>query len=463
MAYIGAKRALLGGKKIRWLLRDDFSGILAAGAVHGTKATPGLGTRDVDDTDSKLTIGSGWLNLEPNTTPAHGDPGYWLDAMTRVAGRIIVSHLNMSDVKRTTVGFDVNTSAQASYGFYYQLSNVVYYRDAGGGPSGGTYAINTDYYHVVIVRTAGCYYFRKTNSGNWQLKWDTLTGSDATIYPAITNNDATFTSNFVRVPEQLWLPTPLAYDTFTRSNGAIGSTEVTGPDGQASPVRAWTGATWTIATNKAVNTPTLGATLDSGTLTIGAWYKIVASESNHFFTGSAADDCFRAAAETALDGSNTVKQITLATMFATFDGGITGTLSSEAVTLSTGVQAEGLITNLDSASSPANFLIAWHDGANAHLDKCVGGVYTSLVNVASANSAGDILRLHSYRDGADLKIDLYHKFVKMGTEQTVSDAGIIDNTLCGIMSTNPSNSLDTFQLFAKGDEGQYSVLNKFTR
>ena len=476
MAYIGAKRALLGGKGIRWLLRDEFDGVLAAGAVNGTKATPGPGTRTIIDTENKLSVSGGNL-VWAKHTEADADNSWlvYTEGITRTAGQVCIIKTELTSTGQFFTGLGSSTVEQLP------SEGAAQFRCQGASAVvraiidslwnlnlGYTFpAVNNAVYIAFVLRTAGCYVFYKQSS-NWLLiNFDNLvTGTTTPLYLYWANIASIGAASagkldFMRAVKKKWLPSPLAYDTFTRANGAIGSTEATGADGQTAPVKVWTGATWTIATNTAVNTPTLGATLDSGTLTIGAWYKIVASEENHFFTGSVTDDCFRAAAETALDGSNTVKQITLSTMLATFDSATKSTISSVLITLAPNKQASGLVTNLDSAGTPANFLIAYHDGTNARLEKCVAGTYTSLINAAAAYSVAGELRLDLRRDGADLKAQLFYRRAVIGTEQTISDASIIDNTLCGIMSTNPSNSLVIYKLLPRGEEGQYNAfLNK---
>jgi len=121
----------------------------------------------------------------------------------------------------------------------------------------------------------------------------------------------------------------------------------------------------------------------------------------------------------------------------------------------------GLVTNLDDEAAPANFLIAKHDGLNASLLKCVAGTYTILIAAAAAYGAGRVLRLHTYRNGANLMARLYYNDVMIGVEQTIADAGIIDNQIHGMLSTYEGNRLDNFQLFARGEEGEYNIfLNK---
>ena len=55
----------------------------------------------------------------------------------------------------------------------------------------------------------------------------------------------------------------LAYDTFNRTNGALGNTLTTGPSSESCPQKTWSGSTgtWSITSNKAGNTQSLGSEL----------------------------------------------------------------------------------------------------------------------------------------------------------------------------------------------------------
>ena len=71
---------------ISYLLRDEFTTTRAAGAVNGTAAEPGPGTRVVVDAGSDLSIAGSQLVFSGGTG-SYGDPGYWLGpTVSRVAG-----------------------------------------------------------------------------------------------------------------------------------------------------------------------------------------------------------------------------------------------------------------------------------------------------------------------------------------------------------------------------------------
>src|SRR3990167_9656089 len=76
---------------IPYLLDDEFTDIKAAGAVNGTPAVPGPGTRVLVDTNLIMSTAGGVLVV--NGTPA-GNDRYHLGSVARVAGRVhLVSFL----------------------------------------------------------------------------------------------------------------------------------------------------------------------------------------------------------------------------------------------------------------------------------------------------------------------------------------------------------------------------------
>ena len=148
-----------------------------------------------------------------------------------------------------------------------------------------------------------------------------------------------------------------------------------------------------------------------------------------------------------------VKALTLATLFRTTSTGVASVLASVAVTLTTGTQA-GLVLNLDSAATPANFVIAYHDGTTCRLEKCVAGTYTSLISVTTTYVAG--ARIAVQRRGNAVR--LYYNNALVGTEQTVSDAGIVGNTLHGTFSAYELNEFDDFVCYDSGVGGAYDAV-----
>ena len=520
----------------QYTLNDQFTTDRSAGAVNGTSAEPTGGTRTVVDTNSKLSISSSQLSFATGGSAA-GNPGLSYPIITRGAGKILVGKINISTVQ---AAFGWGTDASSYIEDSFTFTDSLYARVNQNTVTLGSFSTGTDYYMAIIMRTTGYYWYIKGGAfTNWTLMHidSTITGNK---YPRIITENTTsvFTADNIRIPTSLWLPTPLSYDTFTRGDGAIGSSETTGPDSQTTPSLAWTGGA--ISSNKNVITPSLGSELwdadaaafTSGTyawtaygtntiendanslkityvdnqagaleylknssdlsadMTTGLWYtlnlntKVNAGTSVRIGVNDGISlqygrnetattftpyvTTFRArqssSAYMVLNGMGTgeifwiddlsVKPLTLSSLFSSVSTSDADVIADANVTLTAGTQA-GLVTNLDSTSTPANFLIAYHDGTNVKLDKNVAGTYTNLISAAATYSAGATLRVITYTSSGSLKVRVYYNNALVGSEQTVSDAGIISNTKHGLFSTYSGNTFDNFTLWARGTGNEY--------
>jgi hypothetical protein len=136
------------------------------------------------------------------------------------------------------------------------------------------------------------------------------------------------------------------------------------------------------------------------------------------------------------------KLLTLATLFCTRDLSVSNVSVSAGIYRAASHQA-GLILNLDSATTPQNYVLCYLDGSGyARLEKVVGGVYSSVLAVAVTYVAGALLECRKYDTGYTLT----YNGSAVGSVQTISDAGIVSNTLHGLFSTDPSNSFEATSL-----------------
>lgn len=119
------------------------------------------------------------------------------------------------------------------------------------------------------------------------------------------------------------------------------------------------------------------------------------------------------------------------------------------ITVVSGTQA-GLALNWDNATTPTNGVIAYNDGTNAKLEKCVAGTWTTVVSAASTYSAN--ARLVVSKIGTAYRLYYNNALVGSGT---ISDAGIVNNTLHGRFSTYEGNTLDNYTCYASGTGGEY--------
>lgn len=144
---------------------------------------------------------------------------------------------------------------------------------------------------------------------------------------------------------------------------------------------------------------------------------------------------FGGASEWYADDFN-VQSLNLSSLFSARPYASANCDLSASVTCTQKTQA-GLVARLDSATSPANFIIAYLDGGgNVRVDKCVGGTYTNVINGAATYGSTKILRLVCSGNN----VSAYYDGTQVGTTQTVSDAGIVSNTRHGLFSTYAANS-----------------------
>ena len=140
-----------------------------------------------------------------------------------------------------------------------------------------------------------------------------------------------------------------------------------------------------------------------------------------------------------LDGV-TVKALTTSELISTvtaFANNLTATASIRAMT--TGSWA-GAVACWDGTN---NGLFAYQNGATVYLDKVVGGTWTNLLTVTVAFVADAKIEI---RRPSGNTYQLWYNGAQRGTDQTVSDAGIISNTRYGLFSTYSGNTFSEFTL-----------------
>ena len=395
-----------------WILRDEFTTNRAAGAIDDTAAEP-TGTRDVaTDTNSKLTIGSGLLTFATGGAST-GDPGLWYTQLTRVAGLTLIGEITPDGTTNASIGigWDANQAGAQTNSLNLaadgKLQAVV---NGGTAITVGTYTA-ASHKLGISLRATGAYYWAKLGADtSWELYWIGAadSGNNYPSYSAL-GTSAIATSSFLRIPNTLWLPTPLASDGFSVSGTTDGKGHAEGVAtgiGEGGGGLAWQsgGTTWSVSGGKAVNTAPSGISQQVTTV-----------------SASTAD--------------------TLATV--------------SIAAVSAGEKA-GLVINLDSVSNPQNYILAYHDGTNVKLDKVVAGSTTGLVSAEVAFSANAELRV--IKDGTTYRV--YYNYALIGTSQTIADASIISNTRHGLFSTDASNTLDNFTLYARGTGNEYNILNQ---
>jgi hypothetical protein len=255
---------------------DDLSNYLFLARFGINRAAPlgtpfacDVGSLVVVDTENKLSVSGGSLVCAGGkAAPAQGDPGVWSDAVARAPGRVMLATITPANTSNTVrVGWDTNQSGALGGNCLLTASGgaggLGVSESAGAGILVGTFAA-AQIQVAVVMRAVGAFYFVKSALyPQWTLVWVGATNSTSPLYANLGNYSLAFSADTFAVPRATWLPVPLLSDSFNRADGAIGSSdgaghaEANGGNGVAWP----SGATWTIDTNRAKNTPVAGADL----------------------------------------------------------------------------------------------------------------------------------------------------------------------------------------------------------
>lgn len=220
------------------------------------------------------------------------------------------------------------------------------------------------------------------------------TDSTATMFPMYVMGNAVahnLTIDGFRVPQSLYISS-LWYDSFTRDNGALGSSESVGPDSQATPITAWV--------NQEGTTEVVG----------------------------------NAAQATALAGG--IANATLLTTYA--DAHIRAALTRAAGNV--GINAR--------YQDSSNYLRAYHDGTNAVCQQVVAGVATTLRTGAAAFSAGAYIYL-LLRGTTGW---LFYNGVAVGASFTVPASTYAAH---GVHTTDLGNTVPVFEAWPDGGGGEH--------
>lgn len=390
----------------RYLARDEFLTARLAGAVNGTAAEPGPGARTAPDSNSKLTIAGGALTFAAGGAAA-GNPGLWLPALNRAAGRIVTARVTPADTAGNVIaGWDTNQSGTVTDSFRFGTPGGAMAASPNGGTSViiGTYAAQA-YDLAVVLRDVGAFWFLKTGGGAWSLMWLSTAGAIATVYPALStiNTVSVYTADYLRVPAWLWLPSPLASDgfgsTFGTTDGLGHAEGVAGGLGSGGAGVRWTDAAGTWAATGGV------------------------------------------AAASALSEGVAV---------AVVDAGVADVIATAKVTHVGGTA--GLVARYADAN---NYVTARHTGTNVQLAKVIAGVATTLIDTVVTYVANAELCLVC--EGQAFRV--FYDGAAIGAEQTIADAGVATATQHGLRTSNTGNTFDDFVLRARGSGGEYARLD----
>ncbi len=384
-------------------LRDEFMAPRTAGNVHGSLAEPGPGTRSLVDTASIVSVANGKLTCSTSTTGID-DPKFSIGSVSWGQGKIFLARVSA-----------LNIGSNVSY-LHFLLRSGGYLTNHCG-------ALYCTYNDICTTNNIGWYNWKLASfsSGNYYV-FGLVTGNNrtfifvdgqlrhilslgsSTITPmvtSVTNGRYPPSVEFLRHPQTRWCPQPLVADAF-------GGTWPTTDGGGFTDLEAGgSGLSWSTK---------------AGTIGISSG-KAVAS---------------------ALSGGRAIATVDLSTV---------NVLAM--VNLVKGTSGAGIVVRYADSN---NYIYAYHNGTNALLIKRVGGVETTVINTAATYSSGAPLMIVS--NGTEFR--LYYNNANVGNPVTISDSGLQSGTGTGMIFLDTDSTLDNYGGYARGNEGQYDILNRWS-
>jgi len=388
-------------QRVDYILNDDFTNALAAGAIDGTDAIPGPGRRLAVDSAGKMSISGGELVIAASN-PGSGDPMLIYEGMDNYPGRIIVARITPTGATTGRVGWNQSATAGTSYfAILFNTTSQLRITTNAAAPLVGAYVAGTPYEVAIATSGIATYSFIKGGAfTHWELLWIAGGATVSPIFPTIASvsSGTGLSASYIRIPTARWNPAPLLSDTYT---GTVGTSDGLGHPATDQLAPGGSGLTYT---------------------SVGTW-------SNSPGTLSAS----------ALSGGFAITHVNLATPDTVFLLPVTRNAGDA------GILARFVDTN--------NHITCHHNGTNVILLKKVAGVATTVQSTAVTYVAGATLRLHAVGD----KFRVIYNGNLVGSEQTIADAVLQSPTRFGMYTTSTSNSFGIALIYARGTSGEYDA------
>lgn len=383
-----------GGGGIAYLLRDLFATDRAAGAVNGTAAEPGPGTRTITDLDSRITVTGGELAIAAAGTTGDRTAFSHSQTVTRYPGTVLGFNFIQPVAAANTIHFgfaptqNVNVSAHNDTGLRSLAAGSLYARIGSTvvNPKIAVASGNTQYRIYQVLRAVGQFVFLKTGS-TVKFLWADSKDASPTLYFSVWHSGI-LASRYgsIVAPTPRYSFSASSSDSFNRADGAPGNTDGLGhAEGGSGSGKAWTSNVGTAA----IASNVLGFSALSGGVGIAT-----------------------------VDTSNTDEFIS-----------VEGTRAGGEI---------GIVTRYVDAN---NYIHFYHDGTNFKLDKVLAGVRTNLATKALTIAAGGKIKARmdgtaawGWYDDQDADMEPI----------TIADAALQTGTKHGVYTTDTGNTFNNW-------------------